>query len=208
MNSSPVRTIVYSGLPYSGKWTNLRQIWEWIPPSLRIAKDVSGVQTKDGVLPLIEVRFKGPDVSDKDLWEHIRFGKVSNSRDFETTFRIRTLHGPLGFFSYRLLLQDFDAIVFILDSCQSVDANMEQLYSFVTQLEKARGIIKPLPWVFQRNKCDFENQELVKMLVERCPDWPGDGLPVEACAIDGAGVWETFLAALEQVNKVKKHKSV
>jgi len=169
--------IVYVGPGVGGKTTNLRTLHSLAGQrALGDVKDLSTVGDRTlffDLLPLDGGTWEGLSVIDK----------------------LHTVPGQVFYQSVQAqVLRGVDAIVFVADSsAQRLDANicsMRDVYDIMAAQRPSRPIKPDFPFVVQYNKRDVPDAMPLKELESALNPW---GFPfVEAVAIDGTGVQETF----------------
>jgi signal recognition particle receptor subunit beta len=120
-------------------------------------------------------------------------------RGFKTRFHLYTVPGQIFYdASRKLILKGVDGIVFVADSqVERMDANMESFDNMKSNLVEHGYSLDKIPYVIQYNKRDISNcvpvAEMKKILnVDGVPDF-------EACATEGAGVFETLKGVIKLV---------
>ena len=173
--------IVYYGPGLCGKTTNLQFIYDRTKPDAR-GKMVSLATETDRTLFF--------DFLPLEL------GKI---RGFKTRFHLYTVPGQVFYdASRKLILKGVDGCVFVADSqIARIDANEESLDNLKTNLQEYGLSLDEIPYVIQYNKRDLPSavpvEELSDMLNTR-------GVPeFEACAVSGAGVFDTLKDLAKQV---------
>lgn len=213
--------ICYVGPAFNGKATNVEYLWKTLPESLRISRYVEREHGKTPRLanflnriypfmiapppPLIKLAFRGPAPSEKQAWLDLINGETVSSAITQTVYDVQTITGIIldSVFGYwRERLRGSDGLVYIWDE-QAKHAKsemaLERLFFFTDNIEEEHGPWGRVPWVFQRNKCDLKDQRSAQSIKEALHFWPQDLSIVDASAVNGTGVWDTFLAMLERV---------
>jgi signal recognition particle receptor subunit beta len=181
--------VVYYGPGLSGKTTNLQYLHHTIN---------SGKKGK-----LVSL----PTESDRTLFFDLLPVNVGKVRDFSLRFQLYTVPGQVRYNATRkLVLKGADAVVFVADSQREMrEQNIESFKNMKENLIANNINLEEIPLILQYNKRDLPNilsiQELNKDLNEN-----GKYKYIEAIAIDGTGVEDTF----QDINKVTlddiKHK--
>jgi signal recognition particle receptor subunit beta len=181
--------VVYYGPGLSGKTTNLQYLHHTIN---------SGRKGK-----LVSL----PTESDRTLFFDLLPVNLGKIRDFSLRFQLYTVPGQVRYNATRkLVLKGADAVVFVADSQQEMrEQNIESFKNMRENLIANNINPDEIPLILQYNKRDLSNilsiQELNKDLNEN-----GQYKYIEAIAIDGTGVEDTF----QDINKVTlediKHK--
>lgn len=128
-------------------------------------------------------------------------------RGFKTRFHLYTVPGQVFYdASRKLILKGVDGVVFVADSqVERMEANIESLENLKINLKDQGYELEKVPYVIQYNKRDLPNsapmEELRKLLNPTAvPEY-------EACAVNGAGVFETLKAISKLVlQELKKGK--
>lgn len=173
--------IVYYGPGLSGKTTNLVNIHQRMPDSLR--GSMRSIDTEDertlffDFLPVEPVRIGG--------WS-LRF-QIYSVPGQETYARTR-----------RAMLSGVDGIVFVADaSPERHDANRASLEELREQLARQDRSLESMPAVLQVNKMDRAGGEEAPAIATRIS---GGDLPlVEAVAVRGIGVRETLEHVVQRI---------
>lgn len=173
--------VVYYGPGLSGKTTNLQYLHHTIN---------SGTKGK-----LISL----PTESDRTLFFDLLPINLGKIRDFTMRYQLYTVPGQVRYNATRkLVLKGADAVVFVADSQQEMrEQNIESFKNMRENLIANNVNPDVIPLILQYNKRDLPNilsiQELNKDLNEnnkyKC---------IEAIAIDGTGVEDTF----QDINKL------
>ena len=181
--------VVYYGPGLSGKTTNLQYLHHAIN---------SGRKGK-----LVSL----PTESDRTLFFDLLPVNLGKIRDFSLRFQLYTVPGQVRYNATRkLVLKGADAVVFVADSQREMrEQNIESFKNMKENLIANNINLEEIPLILQYNKRDLPNilsiQELNKDLNEN-----GKYKYIEAIAIDGTGVEDTF----QDINKVTlddiKHK--
>ncbi|MGA7617661.1 MAG: GTPase domain-containing protein [Thermoanaerobaculia bacterium] len=182
--------IVYYGPGLCGKTTNLLVIFDKLDPSNR-GKMLSLATKTDRTLFF--------DLLPVDI------GKVG---PFSLKIQLYTVPGQVFYNETRkLVLKGADAVVFVADSQPSmIESNRESFQNLFENLEENQIDPNEIPIVIQYNKRDIPGVLPVDDLQEKLEF---DGYPyVEAAAINGDGVMETFklvskISAKHLINKLK-----
>jgi signal recognition particle receptor subunit beta len=166
--------VVYYGPGLSGKTTNLEHIYGKVPEKQR-GKMVS-MKTK----------------TDRTLFFDFLPLSAGEISGFKTRFLLYTVPGQVYYNATRkLVLKGADGIVFVADSDPELrEANKESFANLEKNLAEHGMSLTSIPIVLQYNKRDVTNAMSIDMLngdLNR-GNWP----VVEAVAIQGDGVFETF----------------
>src|SRR4030043_1111623 len=181
--------IVYYGPGLSGKTTNLQYLHSIFDPSKR-GKLISLATEADRTLFF-------------DFLP-VEIGKIS---DFSIRFQLYTVPGQVRYNATRkLVLKGADAVVFVADSQREMrEQNIESFKNMKENLIANNVNPDDIPIILQFNKRDLPN---ILSIQELNKDLNGNGKYkyIEAIAIDGTGVEDTF----QDINKVTlddiKHK--
>lgn len=180
--------IVYYGPGLSGKTTNLEVLHKSFAP--------------ESVGKLISLSTEADRTLFFDLLP-VEFGKIN---DFTLRLQLYTVPGQVRYNSTRkLVLKGVDAVVFVADSQRAArDQNIESLQNMRENLVENNIDPDDIPVVFQYNKRDLEDilsvQELNSDLNQRWYPY------IEAIAIEGRGVKETFDAIMRLLLKTLSRK--
>ena len=113
-------------------------------------------------------------------------------RGFKTRFHLYTVPGQVFYnASRKLILKGVDGVIFVADSQpERMDANLETIDNLIDNLKEHGFDFATMPYILQLNKRDLPNalpvEELKSELVQK------NEPVVEACAIDGMGIFETL----------------
>lgn len=120
-------------------------------------------------------------------------------RGFKTRFHLYTVPGQVFYdASRKLILKGVDGVVFVADSqIERMEANIESIENLGINLAEQGYNLDKVPFIIQYNKRDLPNvvplEEMKKVLNPKgVPDF-------EACAVDGAGVFDTLKAVAKLV---------
>lgn len=182
--------VVYYGPGLSGKTTNLQYLYSVLDPSSR-GKFISLATESDRTLFF-------------DFLP-IELGKI---KDFSVRFQLYTVPGQIRYNATRkLVLKGADAVVFVADSQRDLkEQNLESLANMRENLLSNNVNPDEIPVVIQYNKRDLPNvlstEELRSDLNKK------EYQDIEAVAVDGKGVEETFRLVTRILLKdiIKKHK--
>ena len=179
--------VVYYGPGLCGKTTNLEFIYSKTAPNSR------------GEMVSLETE------TDRTLFFDLLPIDVGVIGGFKTRFQLYTVPGQVFYNSTRqLVLKGVDGIIFVADSQKPMlDANLDSFENMKENLKLAELEYNSMPIIMQYNKRDLQN---VLPVEELNRELNKDGFPfVEACAIDGTGVFETLkLASKHTLMSVKK----
>jgi signal recognition particle receptor subunit beta len=182
--------VVYYGPGLSGKTTNLQHLYSVLDPSSR-GKFIS-LATE----------------SDRTLFFDFLPVELGKIKDFSVRFQLYTVPGQIRYNATRkLVLKGADAVVFVADSQKDLkEQNMESFANMRENLLSNNVNPDEIPVVLQYNKRDLSNilsiEELRGDLNKK------DYQEIEAAAVDGKGVEETFRLVTKILLKdiIKKHK--
>ncbi len=183
--------IVYYGPGLSGKTTNLQHLHSVLKP-----------ETKGKLLSL-------STESDRTLFFDFLPVELGKIRDFSIRFQLYTVPGQVRYNATRkVVLKGADAVVFVADSQEDMrDQNIESFENMRENLISNNINPDAIPIILQFNKRDLKNIMGVEALHQ---DLNGNGIyeALEAVAIDGKGVEETFKKVTKLLLKdiAKKHK--
>lgn len=182
--------VVYYGPGLSGKTTNLQHLYSVLDPSSR-GKFIS-LATE----------------SDRTLFFDFLPVELGKIKDFSVRFQLYTVPGQIRYNATRkLVLKGADAVVFVADSQRDLkEQNLESLANMRENLLSNNVNPDEIPVVIQYNKRDLPHvlpiEELRSDLNKK------DYQDIEAVAVDGKGVEETFRLVTKILLKdiIKKHK--
>jgi hypothetical protein len=182
--------VVYYGPGLSGKTTNLQHLYSVLDPSSR-GKFIS-LATE----------------SDRTLFFDFLPVELGKIKDFSVRFQLYTVPGQIRYNATRkLVLKGADAVVFVADSQGDLkEQNLESLANMRENLLSNNVNPDEIPVVIQYNKRDLPHvlpiEELRSDLNKK------DYQDIEAVAVDGKGVEETFRLVTKILLKdiIKKHK--
>jgi signal recognition particle receptor subunit beta len=182
--------VVYYGPGLSGKTTNLQHLYSILEPSSR-GKFIS-LATE----------------SDRTLFFDFLPVELGKIKDFSLRFQLYTVPGQIRYNATRkLVLKGADAIVFVADSQRDMrEQNLESYANMRENLTSNNLDPDEIPVVMQYNKRDLPN---TLSLEELDGDLNKKGYPsLEAVAVDGTGVQETFRLITKLLLKdiSRKHK--
>lgn len=183
--------IIYTGLPQSGKTTNLKWIYKNTTPS--------NDQSKIITLPV--------DTSKTAFFDFLPIG-VGSIKGFSTRLHLYTTPGTHLFKSTgRVILKGVDGVVFVVDSNpQKIDENVKYLNKLKLQLEQEGYDLKKIPLVLQYNKRDLPNAAELFQLRMALNHY--NSPEVESVAESGQGVMETLKVISKNVVSVLKKGSL
>lgn len=173
--------IVYYGPPFSGKSTNLRQVFAQTAGSSR--KDLVSLSKQE----------------DETLFFDFLPLSVGTVKGYKIRLHLYTVPGQSQFeASRKLILKGVDGVVFVADSqVDRLERNWESWRSLQVNLVENDCDPKTIPLAFQCNKRDLKGVAAVAE-VARIVD--GREAPrFEAVATKGQGVMETLQAVARQV---------
>lgn len=182
--------VVYYGPGLCGKTTNLEFIYSKTAPNSR------------GEMVSLETE------TDRTLFFDLLPIDVGVIGGFRTRFQLYTVPGQVFYNSTRkLVLKGVDGIIFVADSqTPMLDANLDSFKNMVENLTELGLDYRNVPIVMQYNKRDLKNVLSVEELNEKLNT---AGFPyVEACALDGTGVFETLKQASKHTLLTVKQKMV
>lgn len=167
--------IIYTGIPQSGKTTNL----QWIYKSTASQKEDSHIMS----LPI---------QSDETTFFNFLPISTGKIKEFSTRLHLYTIPGTHLFKSTsRIILKGVDGIVFVVDSDPlKLDENIKHVNQLKDQLSNEGYDLKKIPLVIQYNKRDLGNalplfQLRTSLNHYNSPD-------IEAVATTGKGVVDTL----------------
>lgn len=182
--------IVYYGPGLSGKTTNLQYLHSILNP-----------ETKGRLLSL-------STEADRTLFFDFLPVELGKIRDFSIRFQLYTVPGQVRYNATRkIVLKGADAVIFVADSQR--DMKEQNIDSFENMRENLfSNNINPdeIPVIFQYNKRDLNNVASIEELNAELN--PYGYRVVEACAINGSGVEESFKLITKLLLKfiAKKHQ--
>lgn len=179
--------LVYYGPPYSGKTTNLEQLFSAIPAERR--SDLTSMKNSE----------------DRTLFFDFMQVELGQIGGYTPRFNLYTVPGQVIYSATRkIVLRGADAVVFVVDS--NPIKFKENLWSW-QQLHQqlAENQIKPeeFPIIVQMNKRDLPNAASIPT-IKTILNLNGHTC-VEAQAMHGIGVRETLKVAINIVMNSKKH---
>jgi mutual gliding-motility protein MglA len=166
--------VVYYGAGLSGKTTNLRYIYGKLDKSAR--GDLVSLETD----------------TERTYFFDLLPVKAGLIKDYVVHFQLMTVPGQIFYEASRKnVLRGSDGVIFVADSqIPLLDANLESFDNLRRNLLALDLDINEIPLVFQYNKRDLDN--LIPVETFNRLFNPGNRPYVEASAITGAGVFETF----------------
>ena len=179
--------LVYYGPPYSGKTTNLEQLFTAIPPERR--SDLTSMKNSE----------------DRTLFFDFMQVELGQIGGYTPRFNLYTVPGQVIYSATRkIVLRGADAVVFVVDS--NPLKFKENLWSWTQlheQLADNQTKLGEFPIIVQMNKRDLPNaapiatlKSILKLNGHAC---------VEAQAMNGVGVRETLKTAINAVMNSKKN---
>ena len=174
--------VVYYGPGMSGKTTNLKKIYEQVPPGAK--GELVSLATEDE-------RTLFFDFLPLDL------GQVNG---FKTRFHLYTVPGQVFYNSSRkLILRGVDGVVFVADSAPNrLRANAESLRNLRENMAEYNLHLGEIPYVIQINKRDLLDAVPAEM-IQKILDPKGQIQFFEAVANDFKGVKEPLQAVSQLV---------
>ncbi|MBI5074118.1 MAG: hypothetical protein HZB62_02945 [Nitrospirae bacterium] len=183
--------IVYYGPGLSGKTTNLQHLHAVLNP-----------ETKGKLLSL-------STESDRTLFFDFLPVELGKIREFSIRFQLYTVPGQVRYNATRkVVLKGADAVVFVADSQKDMrDQNVESFENMRENLISNNINADTIPIILQYNKRDLRNILSLDELNQDLNQGSNHEV-LEAAAIDGTGVEETFKRITKLVLKdiSKKHK--
>jgi signal recognition particle receptor subunit beta len=182
--------IVYYGPGLSGKTTNLQYLHSVLNP-----------ETKGKLLSL-------STEADRTLFFDFLPVELGKIRDFSIRFQLYTVPGQVRYNATRkVVLKGADAVVFVADSQHEMrEQNIESFSNMRENLYSNNINPDELPVVLQFNKRDLKNIAAIDELNRDLN--AGDYPVIEASAVSGAGVEDTFKLVTKLLIKdiARKHK--
>jgi signal recognition particle receptor subunit beta len=173
--------IVYYGCGLSGKTTNIQYIYKRVNPAAK------------GRLVSIATE------EERTLYFDFLPLSLGDVKGLRTRFHVYTVPGQ-SFYnaSRKLVLQGVDGVVFVVDSQISrLDENVDSYLNLWDNLMSQGEDLSKLAVVLQMNKRDLSSIFSVADLNELLNHT--DSPVIEACALTGAGVFETLKTICKQV---------
>jgi signal recognition particle receptor subunit beta len=169
--------VVYYGPGLSGKTTNLEQIHKKSNPAHR------------GKLVSLTTE------SERTLFFDLLPVDLGMFRGYKVRLHLCTVPGQIALDeTRRLVLRNVDGIVFVVDSQPArLDANVASLRNLEANLLLQGDDPSRMPLVVQYNKRDLATS-LARSALRKELGITGDVRQIEACAVRGEGVFETFKA--------------
>jgi len=177
--------VVYYGPGLGGKTTNLEQIHKKSNPAHR------------GKLISLNTE------SERTLFFDLLPIDLGQFRDYSVRLHLCTVPGQIAFDqTRRLVLRNVDGIVFVVDSQRDrLDDNIASLRNLEANLVLQGDDPSRMPLVVQYNKRDLGSALSVQVL-RRELGVPRGVPEVEACAVRGDGVFETFKSIVKSCMSV------
>lgn len=174
--------IVYYGPGYSGKTTNIEQIYQNVPDELRS--------------PLTTMQNQGDRTLFFDYMQ-VSLGKIGG---LTPRFNLYTVPGQVQYAATRkIVLRGADAVVFVADSGMTrVKDNVYSWRQLHKQLDELNINLDEFPVVVQFNKRDLPDA-LPLPLMRRMLELPPDVVCYEAQANQNIGTRETLQAVVKRV---------
>ena len=178
--------IVYYGPSLGGKTTNI----QWMYQSL-----ASDQRSKLSVL--------NTEVERTLLFDFLPLD-VGDIRGFKTRFHLYSVPGQIVYDATRkLILQGIDGIIFVADSqADRMDENKQSLENLEKNLYQQGYNIKDIPLIMQYNKRDLPNALPVSELRKHLNRY--NSPEIEACAVEGKGILESFKLVSKSIIQVLK----
>jgi mutual gliding-motility protein MglA len=173
--------IVYYGIGYCGKTTNLQHVYKSIQPNAR--GEMLSIATE----------------TERTLFFDFLPLDLGTVHGFRTRFHLYTVPGQILYERTRLaVLNGADGIVFVVDSqAEKFEENMQSIAELEMNMRRIGKDLSTFPHVLQWNKRDMPNTVPVQILDRylnrrRAPSF-------EAVAADGRGVFATLRAISKNV---------
>jgi signal recognition particle receptor subunit beta len=173
--------IVYYGIGYCGKTTNLQHVFKSINPNAR--GDMLSIATE----------------TERTLFFDFLPLDLGTVHGFRTRFHLYTVPGQILYERTRLaVLNGADGIVFVVDSqADKFEENVQSISELEMNMRRIGKDMRTFPMVMQWNKRDMPNALPVPVLERylnrrRAPSY-------EAIAADGRGVFATLRAISKNV---------
>jgi mutual gliding-motility protein MglA len=173
--------IVYYGIGYCGKTTNLQHVFKSINPNAR--GDMLSIATE----------------TERTLFFDFLPLDLGTVHGFRTRFHLYTVPGQILYERTRLaVLNGADGIVFVVDSqADKFEENVQSISELEMNMRRIGKDMRTFPMVMQWNKRDMPNALPVPVLERylnrrRSPSF-------EAIAADGRGVFATLRAISKNV---------
>jgi signal recognition particle receptor subunit beta len=173
--------IVYYGIGYCGKTTNLQHVFKSINPNAR--GDMLSIATE----------------TERTLFFDFLPLDLGTVHGFRTRFHLYTVPGQILYERTRLaVLNGADGIVFVVDSqADKFEENVQSISELEINMRRIGKDMRTFPTVMQWNKRDMPNALPVPVLERylnrrRAPSF-------EAIAADGRGVFATLRAISKNV---------
>jgi signal recognition particle receptor subunit beta len=173
--------IVYYGIGYCGKTTNLQHVFKSINPNAR--GDMLSIATE----------------TERTLFFDFLPLDLGNVHGFRTRFHLYTVPGQILYERTRLaVLNGADGIVFVVDSqAEKFEENVQSISELEMNMRRIGKDMRSFPLVMQWNKRDMPTALPVPVLERylnrrRSPSY-------EAIAADGRGVFATLRAISKNV---------
>src|ERR1700737_633655 len=173
--------IVYYGICYCGKTTNLQYVFKSINPSVR--GEMLSIATE----------------TERTLFFDFLPLDLSNVHGFRTRFHLYTVPGQILYERTRLaVLNGADGIVFVVDSqAEKFEENVQSISELEMNMRRVGRDLGHFPFVMQWNKRDMPSALPIGVLERylnrrRVPSF-------EAVASDGGGVFATLRSISKRV---------
>ena len=166
--------IVYYGPGLCGKTTNLQYIHENLPG--KVKGKMLSLATK----------------TDRTLFFDFLPLDLGEIRGMKTRVQLYTVPGQVFYnASRKLILKGVDGVIFVADSQpERMDANLETIDNLIDNLKEHGFDFASIPYILQLNKRDLPNVLPVDQLKSELQQ--KNEPVVEACAIDGTGIFDTL----------------
>ncbi len=174
--------IVYYGPGMSGKTTNLKWVFQQVPPNRK--GEMVSLATED----------------ERTLFFDFLPVDLGEVKGFKTRFHLYTVPGQVFYnASRKLILRGVDGVVFVADSAPNrLRANAESMRNLRENLSEYGIKTEEIPLILQANKRDVQDampMEMIQAVID-----PENRYTIhEAIATNGTGVFETLKAVSRSV---------
>ncbi|MBF6594137.1 MAG: gliding-motility protein MglA [Thermaceae bacterium] len=174
--------IVYYGPGMSGKTTNLKWVFQQVPPNRK--GEMISLATED----------------ERTLFFDFLPVDLGEVKGFKTRFHLYTVPGQVFYnASRKLILRGVDGVVFVADSAPNrLRANAESMRNLRENLNEYGIKTEEIPLILQANKRDVQDalpMEMIQAVID-----PESRYTIhEAIATNGTGVFETLKAVSRSV---------